>query len=44
MAILVDPNFNANRRFYTCQTHFSPREVQVIAWTINTDYTEATRV
>ena len=44
MAILVDPNFNANRRLYTCQTHFSPREVQVIAWTINTDYTEATRV
>ena len=44
MAILVDPNFNANRRFYTCQTHFSPREVQVIAWTINNDYTEATRV
>ena len=44
MAILVDPNFNANRRFYTCQTHFSPREVQVIAWTINSDYTEATRV
>ena len=24
MAILVDPNFNANRRLYTCQTHFSP--------------------
>ena len=44
MAILVDPNFNANRRFYTCQTHMSPREVQVIAWTINADYTEATRV
>ena len=44
MAILVDPKFNANRRFYTCQTHFSPREVQVIAWTINNDYTEATRV
>ena len=44
MAILVDPNFNVNRRFYTCQTHFSPREVQVIAWTINSDYTEATRV
>ena len=44
MAILVDPSFSSNRRFYTCQTHFSPREVQVIAWTINTDYTEATRV
>ena len=44
MAILVDPNFNANRRFYTCQTHMRPREVQVIAWTINADYTEATRV
>ena len=44
MGIIVDPSFNSNRRFYTCQTHMSPREVQVIAWTINADYTEATRV
>ena len=44
MGIVVDPSFGSNRRFYTCQTHMSPREVQVIAWTINNDYTEATRV
>ena len=44
MAILVDRNFGNNRRFYTCQAHDNPREVQVIAWTISSDYTQATRV
>ena len=44
MAILVDPGFVSNRRFYTCQNHIDPNEVQVIAWTINADYSEATRV
>ena len=44
MAILVDPGFSSNRRFYTCQAHANPWEVQVIAWTINSGYTEATRV
>ena len=43
MSILVDPGFSSNRRFYTCQTHRDPREVQVIAWTVNDDYTEGTR-
>ena len=43
MAILVDPDFATNRRFYTCQAHTGP-EVQVIAWTINSGYTTATRV
>ena len=43
MAITVDPNFAANRRFYTCLTHTGP-EVQVIAWTIDDAYTRATRV
>ncbi len=43
MGIVVDPDFNSNRRFYTCQGHTGP-EVQIIAWTINSDYTEATRV
>ena len=43
MGIVVDPGFSSNRRFYTCQGHTGP-EVQVIAWTINTAYTEATRV
>ena len=43
MSIAVDPNFASNRRFYTCQGHTGPK-VQVIAWTINETYTEATRV
>ena len=43
MAIVVDPNFRSNRRFYTCQGHTGP-EVQVIAWTIDASYTVATRV
>lgn len=43
MSILVDPEFSSNRRFYTCQTHRDPREVQVIAWTVDDDYTEGTR-
>ena len=43
MGIVVDPDFASNRRFYTCQGHVGP-QVQVIAWTINADYTAATRV
>ncbi len=43
MAILVDPGFASNRRFYTCQAH-TGHVVQVIAWTMNSDYTAATRV
>ena len=43
MGIVVDPNFASNRRLYTCQGHTGP-EIQVIAWTINADYTTATRV
>ena len=43
MAIVVDPGFSTNRRFYTCQAH-SGAEVQVIAWTMNEAYTAATRV
>ena len=42
MAIVVDPAFASNRRFYTCQAHTGP-EVQVIAWTLNATYTAATR-
>ncbi len=47
MAIVVDPDFTTNRRFYTCQGHTEPNqanEVQVIAWTINAAYDSATRV
>ena len=43
MAIVVDPGFASNRRFYTCQGHTGP-EVQVIAWTIDSAYASATRV
>ena len=43
MAIVVDPGFSTNRRFYTCQAH-SGAEVQVIAWTMNEAYTAAMRV
>ncbi len=43
MGIVVDPRFASNRRFYTCQGHTGP-EIQVIAWSINTAYTQATRV
>ncbi len=43
MAVAVDPDFISNRRLYTCQGHAGP-EVQVIAWTINAAYSEATRV
>ena len=42
MAIVVDPAFDSNRRFYTCQAH-TGREVQVIAWTIDAAYATATR-
>ena len=43
MAIVVDPGFASNRRFYTCQAH-TGRTVQVIAWTIDAAYASATRV
>ena len=42
-ALAVDPDFSNNRRFYTLQGH-TGREMQVIAWTIDADYDEATRV
>ena len=42
MAIVVDPAFATSRRFYTCQGH-DDTTVQVIAWTMNADYTAATR-
>ena len=42
MAIVVDPDFATNRRFYTCQGHTGP-EVQVIAWTVDAAYAAASR-
>ncbi|MCY4422995.1 MAG: PQQ-dependent sugar dehydrogenase [Acidimicrobiaceae bacterium] len=51
MALLLDPDFGANRNFYTCQGHTDPadlgtadRSVQVIKWSMSADYTAATRV
>ncbi|MBA3250479.1 MAG: PQQ-dependent sugar dehydrogenase [Geodermatophilaceae bacterium] len=46
MGLVLDPGFASNRRLYTCQGHQagSDREIQVIAWTINSGYTAATRV
>ena len=41
--IALDPDFASNRRFYTCLAHQGP-VMQVIAWSINDDYTEATRI
>lgn len=43
MGMVLHPDFASNRRFYTCQAHTGP-EVQVIGWTIDTDYTTATRI
>lgn len=44
MGMVIDPGFATNRRLYTCQGHKSPLEIQVISWTINGDYSQATRV
>ncbi len=45
MSIAIDPNFSSNRRFYTCQTidAVTRREVEVVAWTIDATYENATR-
>ena len=43
LALVLDPDFVSNRRFYTYQRHTGP-EMQVIAWTIDEEYTTATRV
>ncbi len=42
MGLALDPDFGANGRFYSCQGHASPREIQVVAWTLSG--TTATRV
>ncbi len=44
MGLAVDPGFADNRRIYTCQGHTSPREIQVIAWTLDVVGRSATRV
>ncbi len=44
MGLAVDPGFAANRRIYTCQGRSSPRQIQVIAWSLDAGLTAATRV
>ena len=44
MGLAVDPSFATNNRFYTCQGHSNPREIQVIAWTLDASNRTATRV
>lgn len=43
MALVIDPGFSSNRKFYTCQATTS-NVVEVVAWTINTTYSAATRI
>ncbi|MDQ3732706.1 MAG: PQQ-dependent sugar dehydrogenase [Actinomycetota bacterium] len=46
MGLVLDPAFATNRRFYTCQGQQTgaARDIQIVAWTVNTGYTAATRV
>ncbi len=44
MGIAVDPDFSNNRRIYSCQGKDSPRQIQVLAWTLDAALTTATRV
>ena len=45
MSLAIDPDFNNNRRFYTCQAQTTNRiEIQVISWTMDSTYSNATRV
>jgi len=43
-SVELDPGFATNRRLYTCQAHPSPREVRVVAWTVDAGWTTATPV
>ncbi|MGY1749176.1 PQQ-dependent sugar dehydrogenase [Modestobacter sp. SYSU DS0511] len=45
MGLTLDPAFAENRRFYTCQgvQEAGDAEIQVIAWTVDADWTSATR-
>ena len=46
MGLVLDPDFDTNRRFLTCQgvQEDDHAEVQVIAWTVDEAWTSATRV
>ena len=43
MGLALDPGFETNRRFYTCQGHGDPREIQVVAWTLDAGAARALR-
>ncbi len=44
LGLAIDPGFADNGRIYTCQGHTAPREIQVIAWTLDVEGRTATRV
>jgi aldose sugar dehydrogenase len=46
MGLVLDPAFDANRRFYSCQgvTGDSDSSIAVIGWTMSDDWRSATRV
>jgi glucose/arabinose dehydrogenase len=46
MGLVLDPDFDTNRRFLTCQgvQEDGGAEVQVIAWTVDEEWTSASRV
>ena len=43
MGLAVDPDFDTNRRVYTCHGNESPREIRVVRWGINAAFTSATQ-
>lgn len=44
MGLVLDPDFESNRRFYTCQGVTDPVENKVVSWTMAADYSSAKRV
>jgi glucose/arabinose dehydrogenase len=46
MGLVLDPGFGSERRFYTCQgvEESGGPEIQVIAWTVDEDWSTASRV
>lgn len=46
MGLVLDPGFDGNRRFYSCQgvTDGGAPSIAVIAWTVSADWRTATRV
>jgi aldose sugar dehydrogenase len=44
MGLALDPRFAENRRFYSCQGVTDGPSIEVIAWTVDEDWTTATRL